>query len=190
MSGAMSLEKSVRTCDVNVGEANRIQSDRFFNPYNMVCIPWNGLNNKGQVVAPDSFYTKTPGCNSAEDRVMVENAQRPNYMSYVTLGAQGIQGNIYGNMEAKSQAMGRDNMVRMINNDGGAKKHPQWGTGGTGNFGKQFGANVDFHGCTVSPDGATAYERAMQQVNTQMRNQNYLQQGFLSYDSRMRAGGY
>ena len=81
----MSLEKSVRTCDVNVGEANRIQSDRFFNPQNMVCIPWNGLNNKGQEVCPDSFWTKTPGCDSSEDRVMVENAQRPKYMNYVTL---------------------------------------------------------------------------------------------------------
>ena len=108
MANAMSLEKSVRSCSVNVGESNRIQSDRFFNPSNMVCIPWNGLNNKGQLVSPDSFYTKTPGCDSAEDRVMVENAQRPNYMSYVTLGAQGIQGNIYGNMDAQVNAQARD----------------------------------------------------------------------------------
>ncbi len=177
MSGALSLEKSVRTCQVNVGEANRIQSDRFENPMNMVCIPWNGLNNKGQVVSPDSFYTKTPGCNSAEDRVMVENAQRPNYMSYVTLGAQGIKGNIYGNMEAKVNAVGRDRFDMSRNRI-------------TGNFGSQFGSNVAFRGCTVGQDGTTAYERAMQQMNTQLRNQNYLQSGYMARDDRVTAGGY
>ena len=73
---SISLEKSVRSCSVNVGEANRIQTDRFFNPSNMVCIPWNGINNKGQEVSPDTFYTKSAGCDSAEDRVMVENSLR------------------------------------------------------------------------------------------------------------------
>jgi hypothetical protein len=170
--GAISLEKSVRTCQVNVGERERIQSDRFFNPQNMVCIPWNGLNNKGQEVSPDSFWTKTPGCDSAEDRVMVENEQRPKYINYVTLGAQGIQGDVYGNMDATVNALGRD----MFD-----KSRRQY----TGNFGTQLGANVAYQSCSIG-----AYERGMKQMNQQLRNQAFMQQGYKSQNDRTMAGGY
>ena len=168
---SLSLEKSVRTCDVNVGEANRIQSDRFFNPSNMVCIPWNGVDSEGREVCPDSFYTKTPGCNSAEDRVMVENSQRPKYMNYVTLGAQGIQGDIYGNEEATRQTAGRYNFDQSRNQI-------------SGNFGLQWGANVDYSGCSVG-----AYERAMAQMSQAQRQQNFLQNGAIANQYRV-AGGW
>lgn len=169
--GAISLEKSVRTCDVNVGEANRIQSDRFFNPQNMVCIPWNGLDNEGREVCPDSFYTKTPGCDSAEDRVMVENAQRPKYMNYVTLGAQGIAGHIYGNEEATRQTAARYKFDKSRDNL-------------SGNFGLQWGANVDYQGCSIG-----AYERGMAQMNQQLRQQNFMQNGAIANAYRQ-DGGY
>lgn len=168
--GAISLEKSVRTCDVNVGEANRIQSDRFFNPTNMVCIPWNGLNSKGQEVCPDSFWTKTPGCDSAEDRVMVENAQRPKYINYVTLGAQGIDGHIYGQEADAKNAVGRTAFDYSRNKI-------------TGNFGSQFGANVEYQGCSVN-----AYERNMAQMNQQLRNQNFMQNGAIANSYQRTAG--
>lgn len=167
---ALSLEKSVRSCDVNVGEANRLQSDRFFNPQNMVCIPWNGLNNKGQEVCPDSFYTKTAGCDSAEDRVMVENSQRPKYMNYVTLGAQGIQGDIYGNVDAQVNEQARAKFNASRNQI-------------TGNFGKQWGADVRYTGCTVG-----AYERAMSQMNQGLRQQNFLQNGAMANGYQAYAG--
>lgn len=167
---SISLEKSVRTCDVNVGEANRIQSDRFFNPMNMVCIPWNGLNSKGQEICPDSFWTKTPGCDSAEDRVMVENSQRPKYMNYVTLGAQGISGNIYGNEEAARNSVGRTKFDKSRN-------------ALSGNFGLDFGSNVEYTSCTVG-----AYERGMSQMNQQLRNQAALQNGAISYGNKQVAG--
>lgn len=169
--GAISLEKSVRTCSVSVGEASRLYSDRFENPQNMVCIPWNGLNNKGQEVCPDSFYTKTAGCDSAEDRVMVENAQRPKYMNYVTLGAQGIAGHIYGNEEATRQTAAR------LKFDKSRDKL-------TGNFGLQWGANTDYTGCSIG-----AYERGMAQMNQQMRNQTYMQNMSMANGYRQ-AGGY
>lgn len=169
--GAISLEKSVRTCDVNVGEANRIQSDRFFNPQNMVCIPWNGLDNEGREVCPDSFNTKTAGCDSAEDRVMVENAQRPKYMNYVTLGAQGIAGHIYGNEEATRQTAARYKFDKSRDNL-------------SGNFGLQWGANVDYQGCSIG-----AYERGMAQMNQQLRQQNFMQNGAIANAYRQ-DGGY
>jgi hypothetical protein len=169
--GAISLEAAVRTCDVNVGEATRIQSDRFQNPYNMVCVPWDGLNSKGQEVCPDSFWTKTPGCDSAEDRVEVENAQRPQYINYVTLGAQGIAGHIYGNASAYSESVQRDKFDASRNQL-------------TGNFGKQWTANVDYTGCSVG-----AYERSMAQMNQQMRAQAAMQNGYNAASNRAH-GGY
>ncbi len=169
---SISLEASVRTCDVNVGEANRIQSDRFFRPSSMVCIPWNGLNNKGQEVCPDSYNTKTPGCDSAEDRVMVENNLRPKYFNYVTLGAQGVGGHIYGNETAYKNSIARDKFDHSRNNL-------------TGNFGTQWSANVDYTGCSVG-----AYERGMAQMNQGNRRQAALQNGYLANSARNAAGGY
>jgi hypothetical protein len=160
----ISLEKSVRTCSVNTGEATRIQSDRFFNPNNMVCIPWNGINNKGQEVSPDSFYTKTAGCDSAEDRVLVENSQRPKYFNYVTLGAQGVQGDIYGRSTSDNF---RDAMGRKAFDDSRNQI--------TGNFGKQFSANVAYQACTLG-----AYERNQAMMAQAERGQEALNQGFMA----------
>jgi len=61
----------------------------------MVCPPWNGVDTAGRRVCPDSFVTKTAGCNSADDRVVVENDLRPQYIEYVNLDAQGIRGDFY-----------------------------------------------------------------------------------------------
>lgn len=167
----ISLQSSIRTCDVETGEAPRIQSDRFFNPYNMVCVPWNGLNNKGQEVCPDSFWTKTPGCNSALDRVDVENSLRPKYVNYVTLGAQGIEAPIYGNEMAFRESVGRDKWDMSRNRV-------------TGNFGLQWMANTDYTGCSVG-----AYERAQAQMNQALRAQGALQNGYKAYANRAASGG-
>ena len=92
---SLSLQGSVRTCKVDQGWANKVQSDRFENPNLLVCPIWDGMDQYGRYVNPDSFYTKAPGCSSAEDRVYVENDQRPKYFEYVTLDAAGIQGTDY-----------------------------------------------------------------------------------------------
>jgi hypothetical protein len=191
--GTISLERSIRSCQVNTGEANRIQTDRFFNPNNMVCIPWNGLNNKGQTVCPDSFYTKTAGCDSAEDRVMVENSLRPKYFNYVTLGAAGVQADIYGNGGQVADQVNSLDRAKFLNSRNSI----------TGNYGSQFGANVQYQGCTVGKapcntgsqgsDGyqgcsITAYERNMAQVNQQLRSENYMNNGMLA-STYQRSGG-
>ena len=85
MSGIVNLESALRTCKVDTGYSNRIQSDRFLNPKNMVCPMWNGLDAAGRMACANSFYTKREGCNSAEDRVGVENVLRPAYMNYISL---------------------------------------------------------------------------------------------------------
>ncbi len=99
----LSLEGALRTCKVDTSWANRIQSDRFENPEMMVCPVWTGFDNAGRPVSADSYYTKTAGCNTPEDRVFVENALRPQYFQYVNLDASGLGGNIYNS---------RDNMFR------------------------------------------------------------------------------
>ena len=85
----ISLLSSVQTCKVNTGYANKNQSDRFENPNAMLCHVWNGLDSYGRAVSYDSYYTKTPGCSSALDRVVVENVQRPQYIDYIPLDASG-----------------------------------------------------------------------------------------------------
>jgi len=84
MSGIVNLESALRTCKVDTAYQQRIQSDRFLNPKNLVCPVWNGLDTAGRVACADSFYTKREGCNSAQDRVGVENILRPQYMQYIS----------------------------------------------------------------------------------------------------------
>ena len=167
---AISLAKSIQTCRIDTGEASRLLSDRFLNPHNMLCPVWNGINLKGQSVCPDSFYTKSRGCNSAEDRVVVENDQRPDYISYITLNAAGIKGNIYDNMEEHLQSVNRQKMLDQRDNI-------------TGNFGKQFGASRRYTGCAVG-----AYERAMSQEAQAARGQAYMQNGYHANSNRMYSG--
>lgn len=96
---SLSLEASIRTCKVDTAYANKVQSDRFINPANMVCPVWNGRDTAGRQVCKDSFYTKRAGCNSAEDRVMVENSLRPQYYEYVNLSSEGVGGDMYSSKE-------------------------------------------------------------------------------------------
>ena len=80
----VNLESALRTCKTNSANAERVLSDRFLNPRNLVCPVWNGLDAAGRVSCSDGFMTKSAGCNSAEDRIGVENVQRPQYMTYIS----------------------------------------------------------------------------------------------------------
>lgn len=143
---SISLSKSVASCKVNTAWSNRIQSDRFLNPQQAVCIPFSGKDLTGRSVAPDSFYTKSAGCNSAQDRVVVENMLRPQYSDYITLNmGAGLAGDIYSNPEAQ---MGeRETEATM------AENYQR-----TGNFGKDFRSFTQPTTCKVN-----SYEKAMAQ---------------------------
>jgi len=94
----ISIEASTRTCKVDTASATRIESDRFLNPANAVCPRWTGRDLSGRQVNADSFYTKSAGCNSAQDRVVVENTLRPQYSEYINLDVnEGIRGQLYEN---------------------------------------------------------------------------------------------
>ena len=143
---SISLESSIRTCKVDTAYANKVESDRFLNPSNMVCPIWNGVDTSGRTVCPDSFWTKNAGCNSAEDRVVVENNQRPQYMEYINLSANGIDGAMYGNTMPWTEVGKTTQSLNDLNNI-------------TGNFGSQFGANV-YPACGYYP-----YQQALNQVS-------------------------
>ena len=150
----ISLEGNVRTCKVNTAWANRIQSDRFENPALMMCPTWNGLDNAGRPVSADSFMTKRAGCNSALDRVDVENALRPAYYEYLGLDAAGINGEIYNptNMlsdQANSQATFVENFAPRVSG--------HWGQSPT-------------YGTNVTSCGHYPYETAQSQVAAARRN--------------------
>jgi len=171
---SLSLTASIQTCVIDTGIATKIQSDRFLNPTNMVCPIWDGTNLKGQQVCPDSFYTKRAGCNSALDRVVVENNHRPKYFDYVTLNAAGINGNIYGNVDAHDQVMARQKLL-----DGLDANLPNYGS----QFGRYRRLTRGDKGCSVG-----AYEQAMAQEAQSMRGGNYMQNAGQAYNNGMASG--
>lgn len=137
-AGSVSLQSAVRTCDVNVEWASRIQSDRFLNPTNMLCPIWNGVDTAGREVCVDSFKTKRAGCSSALDRVAVENNLRPQYSEYVNLQALGIEGGAANvdNVPISGGNLNRQNAGADVRMREGVvdPRNPN----GTGSFGNQF----------------------------------------------------
>jgi hypothetical protein len=161
----ISLEGSIRTCKVDTAYANKVQSDRFLNPSLMMCPVWNGVDTTGRQVCVDSFNTKRAGCNSAEDRVMVENSvSRPQYMEYINLSANGIEGSIYGNTMPWNSVGQTNQELNAINNV-------------TGNFGSQFGATT-YPGCNYYP-----YEQAQSQMKNPAAMPQQLMDGHLTHAS-------
>lgn len=171
----ISLEGSIRTCKIDVGWANKLESDRFLNPTLMVCPPWNGVDNAGRRVCPDSFTTKTAGCNSPDDRIEVENALRPQYIEYVNLDADGIRGDLYSQQEMYQNSLPfqqegkRSQALYEINNI-------------SGNFGKQFGADV-YPKCS----NYTSVD-AQAQINKQQRMRNQMVETYKAYKARQGGG--
>ena len=142
-----SLESSIRTCQVDTAWASRAQSDRFLNSNSLMCPTWTGRDLTGRNVCPDSFWTKSPGCNSSLDRVSVENHLRPSYYEYVTLNPQGVTGSMYGSggCEGKAQSQNRAKML-----DGTRQV--------TGNFNSGFGSQL-LGPCAAGDFGYASYQQ-------------------------------
>lgn len=170
-AGSVSLQSAIQTCKVNTGWANRIESDRFLNPNQMLCPIWNGMDTQGRNVCPDSFYTKRAGCNSALDRVQVENNQRPQYIEYVALSALGIEGPGYEGVNGGDdpKSMHTKQATQFLRTRQNAHKY-------TGSFGNQF-AELE-PSCGIYP-----YERAMA---NQSEGYRYSQSRNLGYETNQR----
>jgi hypothetical protein len=152
----ISLEAATRTCKVDTASAARIESDRFLNPSLAMCPRWTGKDLTGRTVCADSFYTKRAGCNSAEDRVMVENGLRPQYSEYINLDVgEGIRGNLY-----------RNNMY--YQNAGTNTRQMKFAETKTGHFGGVFSTGTNEATCSYN-----AYEKAQaQEQNSRHQHQH------------------
>jgi hypothetical protein len=164
----LSLQSTIRGCKLQAGEAARIESDRFLNPENMVCPMWTGFNLKGQSVCSDSFNTKSAGCNSASERVVVENDLRPNYSAYINLNVDGIQGDMY-NQAAHNEA-------------GVANAYADSRNLITGSFGNQWASNVQ------GSCGMNAYEKSMAEVSALQRKESYTQNSYQQNNYQKHSG--
>ena len=155
----ISIEAATRTCKVDTASAARIESDRFLNPNNVMCPVWQGVDLAGRQVCPDSFYTKRAGCNSAADRVIVENAQRPQYFEYINLSDEGIRSDIYKNNMYFMDAGVRD---KQLDN---TQKY-------TGNWNQAPSSSFEATCQPTVRDDRTAYDIAQQQVTSQIARNN------------------
>ena len=199
-AGNISLESAIRTCKVDTAYANKVESDRFLNPQNMLCPLWNGLDTSGRRVCPDSFWTKNAGCNSAEDRVVVENNQRPQYMEYINLSANGIDGGIYGSLGGSKENYGNTMSWNEVGDTANVFNYPlnydkclnsntplkdgcyNNVSNVTGNFGLQLSSDV-YPACGYYP-----YAQAMAQEQQQLRQAGALNEGFNQYNYRVSSG--
>jgi hypothetical protein len=152
-AGAISLESALRTCKVDAGWANRLESNRIIGPASeKTCPLWTGFDLTGRPVCPDSFNTKSAGCNSALDRLLVENeVSRPQYIPYINLSMEGVTGEwLYD--ERFNGAQQSQQFMRNLHNIGGT-------------FGQQLSAHVKPGGtCTWN-----SYQQAQAQNNQSNR---------------------
>lgn len=106
-----SLRANIATTKVRSDSGSWSQSQFFLNSDDTMCPVPNGQDLAGRPVGEYSFYTKKAGCNSALDRLNVENEQRPRYTSYVGTNAAGI-GGYYNGYENKDHRRGYENRDR------------------------------------------------------------------------------
>ena len=165
----LSLQSALRTCKVDTSWSERIESDRFLNPNNMICPVWNGNDNLGRPVPADSFQTKSRGCNSALDRILVENCQRPQYAEYVTLDTSGYTDEMYSNSTSYQNTRNSACSLRA-------------GLNNVGTFGQDFKKNV-YPRCS-----SYAKEQAMSQEAEDQRASQ--RSHYRCKDSGQKAGMY
>jgi hypothetical protein len=139
----------------------------------MVCPPWNGVDTAGRPVCLDSFDTKTAGCNSAGDRVNVENALRPQYIEYVNLDAAGIRGGLQcDNQDCYQDTQCHQNTLKDVHNY-------------TGQFGYNTGFSQNIFpncmSCQNHPD-------QRQQASQNMRNAQTATEGAHTMRNRKASG--
>jgi len=90
---AVSIYNSIRTSKVTTGNSPQYQGMRTFDSDAQVCPSRGNISDYGIVgVSRDSINTYTAGCFSPEDRIVVENVQRPRYSTYLNASAIAMAG--------------------------------------------------------------------------------------------------
>ena len=190
----ISLTSAVQTCSVNVGYANKIQSDRFENYNSLLCPVWNGLDQYGRAVCVDSYVTKTAGCESAEDRVVVENYLRPQYTEFIPLDAMGyLNPSALGSpVSSKENFQKRNELLREQNGQKTAMQNASVGTqytktnsqSGYGNF------MASPSGCPMNTNGRCDNGRVVEGYVDTRANRNFQDRRNLSGISNWKSNCY
>jgi hypothetical protein len=91
------IDKNLRTYGrVNTDWASRYFSDRFLNSNEMVCPIRKTYDLNGRPSDHYSIITTTAGCNSAGERILIEDAQRPKTFVMPGLNSLGVDGYLCG----------------------------------------------------------------------------------------------
>lgn len=148
----------------------------------MVCPIWNGIDTAGREVCPDSFMTKRAGCNSADDRVIVENNLRPQYAEYINLNTAGFNGNQFGGAGSEGYKYTSAHVDAGLNAKTIHNVHNY-----TGQFGEQFESSRQVS-CQARGPTIDAYNEAMSQQKMAQQAQGSRQQGAMNnmYHSNQR----
>jgi len=164
---------SINSNKVNTGDKERIYSDCIQNPYAMSCKLWTGTDLAGREVCENSFNTKDAGCNSAEDRIFVENGLRPQYTNFVTLSAPGISGDgLYRNT---TTAYNTDQSAARASNT--FKSSPHFGTTN----------NSRIKSTDIAQDVASANARAQDMNSATSQQSRVRQAAAVGYQSNNRS---
>ena len=176
----VSLTANILTSKVITGNADRLQTYRIQDSDAMMCPVWNGQDLAGRQAGEYSFYTKRAGCNSAMDRIVVENFLRPSYTNFVTTNAAGIAGYVYdtpaGNNFQRAENTGATN-ARLT--AGQSTGHFGYGSASAGPY---LSGNVrqELNGVlgSTSPNPIAPSANAFASLSTQAR---YDQAGAIGY---------
>ena len=79
----VSLSSALRSSRVGAGIAPGGQSARFLKTCDLSCPLRENRDVYGREVCINTLNTKTQGCDTAEDRILAENALRPNLYDFL-----------------------------------------------------------------------------------------------------------
>lgn len=111
MSYQPSLQRCIKSCNVQTGMADQFYSERVLNPRVMSCPSERNVDMYGRSVCSDTVRADIngfAGCRLATDRIEVENSLRPNYFEFVNLDARGLRGNLYSESAAERTLTNRN----------------------------------------------------------------------------------
>ncbi len=139
-------------------------------------------------MCPDSFVTKRAGCNSADDRVIVENNLRPQYAEYINLNTAGFNGNQFGGPSGGDSSRDSYKYTSPQVDASLNRKTIENVHNITGQFGTQFEASRQVS--CQNRQNSDAYQQGMQQQNAARQAQGSRQQGAMNnmYHSQQRMG--
>ena len=180
----VSLTANILTSKVITGNADRLQTYRIQDSDAMMCPVWNGQDLTGRQAGEYSFYTKRAGCNSAMDRIVVENFLRPSYTNFVTCNAAGIAGYVYetpvsnANNFQKTENLAANNQRLAVAQSTGRFGYGSPGNGPVLSSSVRQELNGVLGGPTMNPIAPSAQAYA-----TVSQNQRYDAAGSIAYNN-------